>query len=392
MLALPPGHPLSGKRRVPAAALADLPLLLAGRGALPARSGTGRRATRPACEPKLANTRAASLATAVQCVTGGLGVTLIPQSAVPVEATQKPPRPGAVRRAPPGTTDRPGVSLVQRSRRVLPAAGRDHRRIDQQSAPGAAGQVGADNPAGRFSPWKRSSPCCMRADSDDEWCARQRGTGRQRAVGAGPARADGQRPRRRGARFADDADDAGPAGRSGGEPVDPAVLRRPDVGGAALCSAAECDQLAAYLVTESVPMPGRRSNPGNRTPGLANIALLRRPADLDEATLAEPVATRPHLGGHRDAVDLRLHPELGGAHAHPGRTGNRRASSKSCSPSEAVTDLQGVLRRRRRRRPAGPDGPDGRQHQRRSAPTRTSTPCPPAATSSKTPFQVEEPT
>jgi LysR family transcriptional regulator, hydrogen peroxide-inducible genes activator len=45
---------------------------------------------------------AASLATAVQCVTGGLGVTLIPQSAVPVEAARSrlelayfaPPRPG----------------------------------------------------------------------------------------------------------------------------------------------------------------------------------------------------------------------------------------------------------------------------------------------------------
>jgi LysR family transcriptional regulator, hydrogen peroxide-inducible genes activator len=52
--------------------------------------------------PELANTRAATLATAVQCVTGGLGVTLIPQSAVPVEAARSrlglahfaAPRPG----------------------------------------------------------------------------------------------------------------------------------------------------------------------------------------------------------------------------------------------------------------------------------------------------------
>ncbi|OBJ49871.1 hypothetical protein A9W95_02000 [Mycobacterium sp. 1423905.2] len=50
----------------------------------------------------LADTRAASLATAVQCVMGGLGVTLIPQSAVPVEAVRSrielaqfaAPRPG----------------------------------------------------------------------------------------------------------------------------------------------------------------------------------------------------------------------------------------------------------------------------------------------------------
>ena len=47
--------------------------------------------------------------------------------------------------------------------------------------------------------------------------------------------------------------------------------------------AAEADRLAAYLVTESVPMPGPDTL-GARTPGLANIALLRRPAGLDAAT------------------------------------------------------------------------------------------------------------
>ena len=99
VLALPPGHPLSGKRRVPATALADLPLLLLDEGhclrdqALDVCHKAGVRA-------ELANTRAASLATAVQCVTGGLGVTLIPQSAVPVEADAKPARAGAVRRRP----------------------------------------------------------------------------------------------------------------------------------------------------------------------------------------------------------------------------------------------------------------------------------------------------
>ncbi|MGN6338933.1 EthD domain-containing protein [Mycobacterium sp.] len=48
--------------------------------------------------------------------------------------------------------------------------------------------------------------------------------------------------------------------------------------------AQECEQLAAYLVTESVPLTPPAVEPGCRTPGLANIALLRRPADMDQAT------------------------------------------------------------------------------------------------------------
>lgn len=110
VLALPPGHPLSGKRRVPPAVLAQLPLLLLDEGhclrdqALDVCRKAGVRA-------ELANTRAASLATAVQCVTGGLGVTLIPQSAVPVEAARS--RLGLAQFA----TPRPGrrIGLVFRS-------------------------------------------------------------------------------------------------------------------------------------------------------------------------------------------------------------------------------------------------------------------------------------
>lgn len=85
LLALPPGHPLCGKPRVSPAELAELPLLLLDEGhclrdqALAVCQKAGVRAD-------VADTRAASLATAVQCVTGGLGVTLIPESAVPVEA------------------------------------------------------------------------------------------------------------------------------------------------------------------------------------------------------------------------------------------------------------------------------------------------------------------
>jgi hypothetical protein len=45
----------------------------------------------------------------------------------------------------------------------------------------------------------------------------------------------------------------------------------------------ECDQFAAYLVTESIPLQAPLEL-GSRTTGLANIALLRRPAGLDEAS------------------------------------------------------------------------------------------------------------
>lgn len=101
VLAVPPGHPLAGKLRVPVTALAELPLLLLDEGhclrdqALDVCRTAGLRA-------EVADTRAATLATTVQCVAGGLGVTLIPQSAAPVEATRSriglaefaAPRPG----------------------------------------------------------------------------------------------------------------------------------------------------------------------------------------------------------------------------------------------------------------------------------------------------------
>ena len=101
VLALPPGHPLAGKRRVPPTALAELPLLLLDDGHC-LRDQALDVCRKAGVHAELANTRAASLATAVQCVAGGLGVTLIPQSAVPVETARSrlelayfaAPRPG----------------------------------------------------------------------------------------------------------------------------------------------------------------------------------------------------------------------------------------------------------------------------------------------------------
>src|ERR1700761_4389823 len=121
VLVLPPGHALSGKRRVPPAALAELPLLLLDEGHC-LRDQALDVCRKAGVHAELANTRAASLAIAVQCVTGGLGVTLIPQSAVPVETVRSQlgmaqfaaPRPG------------PRIGLVFRS-----SSGRDesYRRL-----------------------------------------------------------------------------------------------------------------------------------------------------------------------------------------------------------------------------------------------------------------------
>jgi LysR family transcriptional regulator, hydrogen peroxide-inducible genes activator len=115
VLALPPGHPLSGKRRVPVSALAELPLLLLDEGHC-LRDQALDVCQKAGVQADLADTRAASLATAVQCVTGGLGATLIPQSAAPVEAARS--RLGLAEFAAP----RPGrrVGLVFRS-----SSGRD---------------------------------------------------------------------------------------------------------------------------------------------------------------------------------------------------------------------------------------------------------------------------
>ncbi|MGD9619417.1 MAG: hypothetical protein AB7G47_03905 [Mycolicibacterium sp.] len=62
-----------------------------------------------------------------------------------------------------------------------------------------------------------------------------------------------------------------------------------------------CENVAAYLVTESVPLTAPGTASGERTPGLANVALLRRPADLDEATWF----ARWHIEHTRVALDTQ---------------------------------------------------------------------------------------
>lgn len=64
---------------------------------------------------------------------------------------------------------------------------------------------------------------------------------------------------------------------------------------------AESDAAAAYLVTESVPMPPPDPGAGVRTPGLANVALLRRPAEMDHQTWLH----RWHIDHTQVAIDTQ---------------------------------------------------------------------------------------
>jgi hypothetical protein len=58
----------------------------------------------------------------------------------------------------------------------------------------------------------------------------------------------------------------------------------PQLSAAAAVLRAVAADVFGYLVTESVPLAPPETEPGSRTSGLANIALLRRPVELDEAT------------------------------------------------------------------------------------------------------------
>ena len=100
----------------------------------------------------------------------------------------------------------------------------------------------------------------------------------------------------------------------------------------------ECDDVAAYLVTESVPLPPPETVSGERTPGLANVALIRRPDDLDEETWRKrwhidhtPVAieTQSTFGYTQNQV---VHPLTPGAP-------RINAIVEELFPLEAISDL-----------------------------------------------------
>ncbi len=101
VLAVPSGHRLAGRKRLAPSALAELPLLLLDEGHC-LRDQALEVCQVAGVNPDLRQTRAASLTTAVQCVEGGLGVTLIPRTSVTVETASgglataefSAPRPG----------------------------------------------------------------------------------------------------------------------------------------------------------------------------------------------------------------------------------------------------------------------------------------------------------
>jgi len=101
---------------------------------------------------------------------------------------------------------------------------------------------------------------------------------------------------------------------------------------------AECEQLAAYLVTESVPLLAPLEI-GSRTTGLANIALLRRPAEMDQAAWLNrwqlnhtrvAIETQSTFGYTQNWVVRALTPDA------PGISG----IVEELFPAEAITDLQ----------------------------------------------------
>jgi hypothetical protein len=178
----------------------------------------------------------------------------------------------------------------------------------------------------------------MRADSDDDWCARQRGPVADALLGLGlPGLAINVR------------DSAVRHSLMTLTILDPAVgavvsMWTQQCYGEQMTAAlallqAECEQLAAYLVTESIPLAVPVAEPGSRTTGFANIALLRRPLELDQPTwlnrwqrdhTSVAIETQSTFGYTQNWVVRALTPEA------PGIAG----IVEELFPAEAVTDLK----------------------------------------------------
>jgi hypothetical protein len=177
-----------------------------------------------------------------------------------------------------------------------------------------------------------------RADPDDDWCARQRGPVADELLSLGV--------RGLSVNVRDGAVTHSLMTLTTLDPPAAAVVSLwtqqcygEQVQAALSLLAAECDHLSAYLVTESVPMTGPRAKFGSRTTGLANIALLRRPAGMDLDTWLTrwqrdhtPVAieTQSIIGYTQNWVARPLTPDA------PGIAG----IVEELFPPEAITDLK----------------------------------------------------
>ncbi|MDT5256406.1 MAG: hypothetical protein QOD10_1486 [Mycobacterium sp.] len=178
----------------------------------------------------------------------------------------------------------------------------------------------------------------MRADSNEDWCARQRGPVADALLELGvPGLSVNVR------------DDAVRHSLMTLTTLDPPVAAvvslwtqqcyGDQMSAALTMLEKECDQLAAYLVTESVPLGAPATETGCRTPGLANFALLRRPADLDQATwltrwqrdhTSVAIETQSTFGYTQNWVVRTLTPDA------PGIAG----IVEELFPAEAITDLK----------------------------------------------------
>ncbi|OBG95870.1 hypothetical protein A5697_01720 [Mycobacterium sp. E3251] len=178
----------------------------------------------------------------------------------------------------------------------------------------------------------------MRADSDEGWCARQRGPVADALLELGlPGLSVNVR------------DDAVRHSLMTLTTLDPPVAAvvsmwtqqcyGEQMSAALTLLEAECEQLAAYLVTESVPLKAPVTESGSRTAGLANIALLRRPAGLDQETwlarwqrdhTSVAIETQSTFGYTQNWVVRALTPD------GPGIAG----IVEELFPQEAITDLK----------------------------------------------------
>jgi hypothetical protein len=178
----------------------------------------------------------------------------------------------------------------------------------------------------------------MRADSNEDWCARQRGPVADALLELGvPGLSINVR------------DDAVRHSLMTLTTLDPPVAAvvslwtqqcyGDQMSAALTLLEKECDQLAAYLVTESVPLAPPGTEIGCRTAGLANIALLRRPPELDQATwltrwqgdhTSVAIETQSTFGYTQNWVVRTITPEA------PGIAG----IVEELFPTEAITDLK----------------------------------------------------